>query len=75
MLFARSFSSRFICHHSYYLLFPQAGKLVPMETVLTLLKEAMIAKADVSNGFLIDGYPREVSADLKNILDHATRDA
>lgn len=38
----------------------QAGKLVPMETVLTLLKEAMIAKADVSNGFLIDGYPREV---------------
>jgi len=43
----------------------QAGKLVPMETVLTLLKEAMIAKADVSNGFLIDGYPREVDQGIQ----------
>lgn len=25
-----------------------------------MIKEAMIAKADVSKGFLIDGYPREV---------------
>lgn len=43
----------------------QAGKLVPMETVLTLLKEAMIAKADISNGFLIDGYPREVDQGIQ----------
>lgn len=28
--------------------------------VLDMLKDAMIAKADVSKGFLIDGYPREV---------------
>ncbi|XP_078605176.1 uncharacterized protein LOC144878458 isoform X3 [Branchiostoma floridae x Branchiostoma japonicum] len=38
----------------------EQGKLVPMETVLELLRDAMIAKADTSNGFLIDGYPREV---------------
>jgi len=43
----------------------QAGKLVPLETVLMLLKEAMIAKADVSNGFLIDGYPREVDQGIR----------
>ncbi|KAL4597450.1 adenylate kinase isoenzyme 1, partial [Arapaima gigas] len=30
------------------------------ETVLDMIKEAMIAKADTSKGFLIDGYPREV---------------
>lgn len=30
------------------------------DTVLDMIKEAMIAKADVSKGFLIDGYPREV---------------
>ncbi|KAJ8286852.1 hypothetical protein GJAV_G00044090 [Gymnothorax javanicus] len=38
----------------------QRGELVPLETVLDMIKEAMIAKADVSKGFLIDGYPREV---------------
>ncbi|XP_078678274.1 uncharacterized protein LOC144914352 isoform X3 [Branchiostoma floridae x Branchiostoma belcheri] len=38
----------------------EQGKLVPMETVLELLKDAMIARADKSNGYLIDGYPREV---------------
>ncbi|CAH1264557.1 AK5 [Branchiostoma lanceolatum] len=38
----------------------EQGKLVPMETVLELLKDAMVARADKSNGFLIDGYPREV---------------
>lgn len=25
-----------------------------------MLRDAMVAKADVSKGFLIDGYPREV---------------
>ncbi|XP_030063820.1 adenylate kinase isoenzyme 1 isoform X1 [Microcaecilia unicolor] len=38
----------------------EKGELVPLDTVLDMLKEAMIAKADVSKGFLIDGYPREV---------------
>ncbi|KAL4623330.1 adenylate kinase isoenzyme 5-like isoform X1 [Arapaima gigas] len=38
----------------------QKGELVPLDTVLDMLKEAMIAKADASKGFLIDGYPREV---------------
>ncbi|XP_048414902.2 adenylate kinase isoenzyme 5-like isoform X1 [Stegostoma tigrinum] len=38
----------------------EGGELVPLETILEMLKEAMIAKADVSKGFLIDGYPREV---------------
>ncbi|KAG9354529.1 hypothetical protein JZ751_001239 [Albula glossodonta] len=38
----------------------ERGELVPLDTVLEMLKDAMIAKADVSKGFLIDGYPREV---------------
>ncbi|XP_018614937.1 adenylate kinase isoenzyme 5-like isoform X1 [Scleropages formosus] len=38
----------------------QKGELVPLDTVLDMLKDAMISKADVSKGFLIDGYPREV---------------
>ncbi|KAF4072840.1 hypothetical protein AMELA_G00252070 [Ameiurus melas] len=38
----------------------QKGELVPLDTVLDMIKDAMIAKADVSKGYLIDGYPREV---------------
>ncbi|XP_074067182.1 adenylate kinase isoenzyme 1 isoform X2 [Macrotis lagotis] len=38
----------------------EKGQLVPMATVLEMLREAMLAKADTSTGFLIDGYPREV---------------
>uniref|UniRef100_A0AAZ3RM59 Adenylate kinase isoenzyme 1 n=1 Tax=Oncorhynchus tshawytscha TaxID=74940 RepID=A0AAZ3RM59_ONCTS len=38
----------------------QKGELVPLDTVLDMIKDAMIAKAGVSKGFLIDGYPREV---------------
>lgn len=34
--------------------------LFPQDTVLDMIRDAMIAKADVSKGFLIDGYPREV---------------
>lgn len=39
------------------------GDLVPIETVLDLLKLAMVKKvaAGGTKGFLIDGYPREVS--------------
>ncbi|MEE6524255.1 hypothetical protein FKM82_023610, partial [Ascaphus truei] len=38
----------------------EKGELVPLDTVLDMLRDAMIAKADSSKGFLIDGYPREV---------------
>lgn len=43
----------------------EKGELVPLETVLTLLKEAMIKKAATSKGFLIDGYPRELDQGLR----------
>ncbi|KAJ8301006.1 hypothetical protein KUTeg_022525 [Tegillarca granosa] len=36
------------------------GELVPLDVVLQLLKEKMVAKATTSKGFLIDGYPREL---------------
>ncbi|XP_059179688.1 adenylate kinase isoenzyme 5-like isoform X2 [Physella acuta] len=36
------------------------GKLVSLDTVLELLKEAMLKKVASSKGFLIDGYPREL---------------
>lgn len=38
----------------------EKGELVPLETVLGLLRDAMIKKAKSSKGFLIDGYPREL---------------
>ncbi|KAJ8397130.1 hypothetical protein AAFF_G00009840 [Aldrovandia affinis] len=38
----------------------EKGELVPLDTVLDMLRDAMICKAEVSKGFLIDGYPREV---------------
>uniref|UniRef100_A0A8C2UDM9 Adenylate kinase 1 n=1 Tax=Coturnix japonica TaxID=93934 RepID=A0A8C2UDM9_COTJA len=38
----------------------EKGELVPLDTVLDMLRDAMLAKADSSKGFLIDGYPREV---------------
>ncbi|ESO98837.1 hypothetical protein LOTGIDRAFT_113888, partial [Lottia gigantea] len=41
------------------------GDLVPLDTVLAMLKDAMIAKADKSKGFLIDGYPRELDQGLR----------
>ncbi|XP_070176220.1 uncharacterized protein [Littorina saxatilis] len=43
----------------------EKGDLVPLDTVLELLKEAMIAKASSSKGFLIDGYPRELEQGLR----------
>ncbi|XP_044517290.1 adenylate kinase isoenzyme 1 isoform X1 [Gracilinanus agilis] len=39
----------------------EKGELVPLDTVLDMLKEAILAKAETSKGFLIDGYPREVA--------------
>lgn len=38
----------------------QRGDLVSLDAVLELLKDAMIARAATSKGFLIDGYPREL---------------
>ena len=35
------------------------GLLVPNKVVLNMIKEAMVANKD-ANGFLIDGYPRQV---------------
>ena len=37
----------------------EAGQLVPLETVLDLIKGKMTALAKTAKGFLIDGYPRE----------------
>ena len=38
----------------------KTGGLVPLETVLAMIKDKMMANAD-AKGFLIDGYPREVA--------------
>ncbi|KAK1334106.1 hypothetical protein QTO34_005106 [Cnephaeus nilssonii] len=38
----------------------EKGQLVPLETVLDMLRDAMMAAVETSKGFLIDGYPREV---------------
>ena len=38
----------------------KTGGLVPLETVLAMIKDKMMANASAS-GFLIDGYPREVA--------------
>uniref|UniRef100_A0A8B9QVH7 Adenylate kinase 1 n=1 Tax=Anas platyrhynchos TaxID=8839 RepID=A0A8B9QVH7_ANAPL len=35
----------------------EKGELVPLDTVLDMLRDAMVAKADVSKGFLIDWLP------------------
>jgi len=35
------------------------GELVPLETVLAMIRDKMLANTD-AKGFLIDGYPREV---------------
>jgi adenylate kinase len=39
----------------------KAGKLVPLEIVLDLIKEAMLKHISATKGFLLDGYPREIS--------------
>lgn len=43
----------------------EKGELVPLETVLRLIREAMVQALGSSKGFLIDGYPREVDQALK----------
>ncbi|XP_061116255.1 adenylate kinase isoenzyme 1-like isoform X2 [Conger conger] len=39
----------------------EKGQLVPLKTVLEMLRLAMIEKAGASSSFLIDGYPRNVT--------------
>lgn len=53
-----------------------AGQLVP-DTVVNELLESRLAQADCRNGFLIDGYPRNVdqAAHLTQILEHLGFDA
>ncbi|KAL7674243.1 hypothetical protein ACOME3_000522 [Neoechinorhynchus agilis] len=36
------------------------GKLVPMKTVLNMILKKMVSEAGNYNGFLLDGYPREL---------------
>lgn len=43
----------------------EKGELVPLETVLELLKDGMLKAASTSKGFLIDGYPRELDQGLR----------
>jgi len=43
----------------------EKGDLVPLDTVLSMLRDAMVKKASVSKGFLIDGYPRELEQGKK----------
>lgn len=50
----------------------ERGDLVPLDTVLTLLKEAMEKKAATCKGFLIDGYPRELAQGQKFEKDVAS---
>jgi len=49
----------------------EKGDLVPLDTVLGLLRDAMIKKAATSKGFLIDGYPRELDQGKKFEADVA----
>jgi adenylate kinase len=46
-----------------------AGRLVSDQTVLAMIEER-IASADAANGFILDGYPRNVkqAADLDTVL-------
>lgn len=39
----------------------EKGELVSLDVVMDLLKEAMLSKLSTSKGYLIDGYPRDVS--------------
>lgn len=41
--------------------FGRSGQLVSLDEMLALLKKAIDSRSATSKGFLIDGYPREVS--------------
>ena len=39
--------------------------LVPNKLILDMIKKAILEKVDHSNGFLIDGYPRQVEQGIE----------
>ena len=41
------------------------GELVPNQIVLDMIKDAMLKNISTSKGYLIDGYPRQVSQGLE----------
>ena len=43
----------------------EKGELVSNQIVLDMIKDAMLAKIETSNGFLIDGYPRQVDQGIE----------
>ena len=43
----------------------EKGQLVSNQIVLDMIKDAMLAKVATSDGFLIDGYPRQVDQGLE----------
>jgi adenylate kinase len=43
----------------------EKGALVPNKLILNMIKNAMDAKMSTSNGFLIDGYPRQVEQGIE----------
>lgn len=43
----------------------EKGELVSNQIVLDMIKDAMLNKIETSNGFLIDGYPREVDQGIE----------
>jgi adenylate kinase len=43
----------------------QKGQLVSNQIVLDMIKDAMLVKLSTSNGYLIDGYPRQVDQGLE----------
>lgn len=43
----------------------EKGQLVSNQIVLDMIKDAMVAKAATSKGFLIDGYPRQVDQGIE----------
>jgi adenylate kinase len=43
----------------------QKGLLVSNQTVLDMIKDAMLKNIETSKGFLIDGYPRQMDQGLE----------
>ena len=43
----------------------EKGELVPNQIVLDMIKDAMMKNIDTSQGFLIDGYPRQINQGLE----------
>ena len=43
----------------------EKGALVPNKLILDMIRKAIIEKLDESNGFLIDGYPRQVEQGIE----------